>query len=121
MPYDETLAERLRFQLARKRGIEEKRMFGGIGFLLQGNMALGAWRDSLIVRVGTTAAADLQYAPHAKVMDLTGRPMKGWLMIAPAGWDTEDDLKTWVSHALDFVKTIPRKSAPASKRPKGAH
>ncbi|RLS58778.1 MAG: RNA methyltransferase [Planctomycetota bacterium] len=120
MPYDETLAERLRCQLTRKRGIEEKRMFGGIGFLWQGNMALGVWRDWLIVRVGTTAAADLQYVPHAKVMDLTGRPMRGWLMIAPAGWDAENDLKTWVSHAMEFVKTIPRKSGPSDKRPKDA-
>ncbi len=109
MASDEDLAIRTRHLLAKKRAIVEKNMFGGIGFLDHGNMVVAIWKHWLIARVGVEAAADLQFAPHAKVMDLTGRPMKGWLMIAPAGLATAEELKSWIDRAMKFVRTLPPK------------
>ena len=109
MAFDETLAERIRQRLARKKGIEEKKMFGGIGFLLNGNMLVGVWKDSLIVRLGDELGAKVLLEPHVKAFDITGRAMKGWVLVAPAGVEGDDQLKEWIRRAVKFVGRLPGK------------
>jgi TfoX/Sxy family transcriptional regulator of competence genes len=100
MAFDESLAERIRVALARKKGIENKKMFGGIGFLLQGNMLVGVWKNSLIVRVGPEGYEDALLEPHVKDFDITGRPMKGWVLVEPEGVEDDDKLKSWIDRAM---------------------
>jgi TfoX/Sxy family transcriptional regulator of competence genes len=78
MAFSETLAARVRKCLARKKGIGEKKMFGGVGFLLNGNLLVGVWKDSLIARLGPEEGDEALKEPHVKVFDITGRPMKNW-------------------------------------------
>src|SRR5262245_26879035 len=109
MAFNETLAERIRQRLARRKNIEEKKMFGGIGFLLKGNMLVGVWRDSLIVRLGPEEGEAARTEPHVKEFDITGRAMKGWLLIEPEGVAGDDQLKDWIDRAVQFVSTVPAK------------
>lgn len=109
MPYSTSLAARLRDALSHRRSFEEKHMFGGVGFLLHGNMCIGVWKDSLVVRLAPDAAAVALKEPHVKPFDITGRPMKGWLMVAPDGLDTDDQLRAWIDRAIAFVATLPAK------------
>jgi TfoX/Sxy family transcriptional regulator of competence genes len=108
MPFDENLAIRIRKALARKKGVEEKKMFGGVGFLLNGNMLVGVWKDSLIVRLGEEEGEDALLEPHVKPFDITGKPMKGWAMVTPEGID-EDQLRGWIQRAVKFVGKLPGK------------
>jgi TfoX/Sxy family transcriptional regulator of competence genes len=103
MPFDETLAARIRQGLARKKNIEEKKMFGGTGFLLNGNMLVGVWKNSLIVRVGTDGYEDALLEAHVKEFDITGRPMKDWVLVEPEGVEDDDQLKGWIQRAVKFV------------------
>jgi TfoX/Sxy family transcriptional regulator of competence genes len=109
MAYDETLAGRIRDAVGQQRGITEKKMFGGVGFLLNGNMLVGVWKDSLIARVGVEASEKALKKLHVRPMDITGKPMKGWLLIEPVGIDDDDQLGTWINLAAKFVSTLPRK------------
>jgi hypothetical protein len=84
-------------------------MFGGVGFLLAGNMLVGVWKNSLIARLGLEQAAAALDQPGVGEFDITGRPMKGWVMIGPEGIDTEDELRGWIDQAMAFVSTLPRK------------
>ena len=90
MAFYEPLAERIRQALARKKGVEEKKMFGGVGFLLNGNMLVGVWKDSLIVRLGPDEGEEALKEPHVKEFDITGRPMKGWVLVQPEGVAGDD-------------------------------
>lgn len=108
MAYNERLAERLRASLSRRKGIEEKKMFGGVGFLLNGNMLVGVWKDSLIVRLDPTDGEDALREPHVKPFDITGRPMKGWILVTSDGLG-EDKLRGWVGRAVKFVSALPSK------------
>ena len=105
MAYNLRLAERLRSQL---NGVPvvEKKMFGGIGFLLNGNMACGVHKDDLIVRVDTDKYESLLKKPHVKPFDMTGRPMKGWLLVEADGVKTEKQLSTWVKQGIEFASTL---------------
>src|SRR5262245_66629773 len=85
MPFDEDLAARIRTTVGRKKGVEEKKMFGGLGFLLNGNMLVGVWKNSMIVRLGPEESEAALLEPHVKEFDITGRPMKGWIMVAADG------------------------------------
>ena len=85
MAYSEGLAKRIRDALARRTGIEEKKMFGGVGFLLHGNMLVGVWKDSLIVRLGPEEGDEALKEPHVKEFDITGRPMRNWVLVGPEG------------------------------------
>ena len=96
MPFDENLAGRIRKTLARKKGIEEKKMFGGIVFMLNGNMLVGVRKVSLIVRLGEDQAEAALRETHIKPFDITGRPMKNWVMVKPEGIEDDDQLKEWV-------------------------
>src|SRR5690349_14731029 len=87
MAFSESLAGRVRDALARTKGIEEKRMFGGVGFLLRGNMLVGVWKDSLIVRLGPDDGETALTEPHVKPFDITGKPMKGWVLVGPEALD----------------------------------
>ncbi len=109
MAYSEELAQRVRTYLGGHPLIEEKRMFGGVGFLLQGNMACGINKDDLIVRVGPENYEQALEQPHARPFDMTGRPMSGWVMVNPAGYASQEDLGMWVTQGLDFAASLPPK------------
>jgi hypothetical protein len=106
MAYDETLAVRIRSALARKKGIEEKKMFGGVGFLLNGNMLVGVWKEYLIVRLGPEQGDLALGEPHVRQFDITGKPMKGWIMVKPEGIEDDEQLADWIQRSLKFVKTL---------------
>lgn len=95
--------------LARKKGVEEKNMFGGVGFLLRGNMLVGVWKDSLIVRLGTADGDILLREQYVKEFDITGRAMKGWVLVEPAGVEDDDQLKVWIQRGVKFVSKLPSK------------
>ena len=109
MAYDDALAERVREQLAAEPAISEKAMFGGLAFLLEGNMAVGLSGDELMVRVGADASDDALARPHTRPFDMTGRPMKGWILVAPEGVAEDDDLAAWVARGVDFARSLPPK------------
>jgi len=110
MAYDLLLGERIRTSLSRKKGIEEKKMFGGLGFLIHGNMLVGVWKNSLIARVGPDAYEESLREPYAREFDITGRPMKGWILVETEGVTDDDALKKWIQRAVKFVRTLEAKS-----------
>ncbi|MDY0170539.1 MAG: TfoX/Sxy family protein [Thermoguttaceae bacterium] len=109
MPYSESLASRIRDVLAGRYGITERKMFGGIAFMLHGNMCVGVWKTSMIARLGAEGAAAALKEPSIVEFDITGRPMKGWVVIEAEGIDTDKQLRQWVERAVEFVGTLPRK------------
>jgi TfoX/Sxy family transcriptional regulator of competence genes len=109
MAFNEDLAARIRQALVRRKGIEEKKMFGGVGFLLNGNMLVGVWKESLIVRLGDDQGEDALLEPHVKEFDITGRPMKGWVLVALEGVEDDEQLKGWIQRAVKFVRKLPTK------------
>ena len=109
MAYDENAAARLRAELGTLPGLTEKKMFGGIAFLIGGNMACGVDGEDLIVRVGAAQYTSALAQPGARVFDFSGRPMSGWVMVAPAGYATEEDLARWVKLAVTFAGSLPVK------------
>jgi len=109
MPYDEKLALRVRIALENLPGLTEKKMFGGVGYLLHGNMACGVHKEFLIVRIGPDAYQDALDKPHTKVFDITGRPMTGWVMVTPEGCTDSAALTSWVQRGVDFAATLPPK------------
>jgi hypothetical protein len=109
MPYSESLAERIRASLKGRRGFAEKKMFGGLGFLLRGNMCVAVWHSSLIVRLDPGEAEKALAQPHVGPFDITGRPMKGWIVVSPDGLDTDVELRAWIERAVAFVRELPAK------------
>ncbi|MDJ0656550.1 MAG: TfoX/Sxy family protein [Xanthomonadales bacterium] len=109
MPYDQGLAERLRDCYAETEGVGEKKMFGGIAFMVGGHMSCGVVRDTLMVRVGPDRYESALARPHAREMDFTGRAMKGFVYVSPDGFESDDDLNQWVELSLQFVSTLPPK------------
>jgi len=109
MAFSEALADRIRQRLARRKGVEEKKMFGGVGFLLHGNMLVGVWKDSLIVRLGPDKGEAAQREPHVKEFDITGRAMKGWVLVGPEGIEDDEQLTAWIGRATRFVRALPAK------------
>ena len=109
MAYSEALADRIRQALGRRRGLTEKKMFGGVGFLLHGNLCVGVWKASLIVRLDPAEAEDLLKQQHVRVFDITGRPMKGWLLVDAEGLESDQQLAEWIERAAAFVGTLPAK------------
>jgi TfoX/Sxy family transcriptional regulator of competence genes len=107
--FSQSLAGRIRDALARKKNVEEKKMFGGIGFLLNGNMLVGVWKTSLIVRLGPENGDEALREPHVREFDITGKPMKGWVVVEPEGIEDDDQLKDWIDRATEFVRTLPKK------------
>jgi TfoX/Sxy family transcriptional regulator of competence genes len=109
MAYSESLARRIRQVLAQRRVVTEKKMFGGVGFLLNGNMCVGIWKSSLIVRLGPEQAAAALEEANVVEFDITGRAMKGWIMVEPDGLETDEQLTGWIQRAVEFVGRLPRK------------
>lgn len=109
MAYDEGLAERLREVFPEHAGIAEKKMFGGLCFLARGHMFVGIVGEALMARVGPAAYEKALRRPHARVMDFTGKPMKGYVFVDPPGYEEDRDLKRWVEESLKFVGTLPEK------------
>jgi TfoX/Sxy family transcriptional regulator of competence genes len=110
MAYDEDLANRLREQLADEGARTEKAMFGGLAFLLGGNMAVGIRGADLMVRVGPEAGAEAAAEPHASRAVMGGRPMKGWVIVAPEGVRTSAQLRDWVARGVAFARSLPPKT-----------
>jgi len=111
MPYDESLATRVRALVATREGYSERKMFGGLCFMLNGNMFAGVVRDDLMLRVGKDAFDEALTRPGAKPMDFTGRPMAGMVFVEPQGHASDDALEAWLNDALTYVETIPPKAA----------
>lgn len=109
MAYDENLAIRVNAILGDRPGIFEKRMFGGVGFLVNGNMACGILDDCLIVRVGPDAYDEALSQPHTRVFDNRGRPMTGWVVVSPKGYKNDSALEAWVRRGIDFAISLPGK------------
>ena len=109
MPFDGDLAARIRERLDRRKGVEEKRMFGGVGFLLNGNLLVGVWKDSLVARLGPDEGEAALLEPHVRPFDVTGRPMTGWVLVGPEGVEDDDQLSGWIGRATAFVETLPAK------------
>lgn len=108
MAYDEQLAERIRGILASHKP-DERKMFGGLAFMVNGHMTVGVNADNLMVRVGPDAHADALEQPHARPMDFTGRPMKGFVFVDPAGYADDKSLAAWVGRGVSFVTSLPPK------------
>jgi TfoX/Sxy family transcriptional regulator of competence genes len=109
MAYDEGLAERLREALAGRGAVSEKKMFGGLAFMLAGNMCVGIIGDELIVRPGPEGGDRALDEPHTRPMDFTGRPMTGWIIVGTGAIATEPELTGWVDRAVEYVSTLPAK------------
>ena len=109
MGYDKGLAERVRALLEGKPGFSEKNMFGGVCFLLRGNMACGVLNDDLIVRVGPEKYKEALQMRNTRQFDMTGRPMKGWVMVSAQGHKKKQALVGWVERGSSFALTLPAK------------
>ena len=106
---DIQLVERLRPLFVRRKGYSEKKMFGGICFMINGNMCAGPWKGSLIVRLDKKDHEAIQSEPNVLLMDITGKVMKGWAMVEPDGIQTDSDLQAWVERAIVFARSLPAK------------
>ena len=109
MAYDEKLADRIRKVLARHKALTERKMFGGIAFMLRGKMCCGVLKNDLVVRVGPEHYEKALSRPHARPMDFTGRPIKGFVFVSSGGYQTDKVLAKWVKQAVDFALSLPRK------------
>ncbi|MBE8472277.1 TfoX/Sxy family protein [Streptomyces justiciae] len=109
MAYDEGLAERIRERLGTDPAVTEKRMFGGVAFLYDGNMAVGVTGDDLMVRVGPDATDTALARPGTRVFDMTGRPMRGWIVVDGAAVAEDDALGAWLDEGRNFAASLPPK------------
>ena len=109
MSYDERLAARVREAVGARRGVSEREMFGGVAFLLAGKMFVGVIGPDLVVRVGPGGNDDALAKPHVRPMDFTGRPMRGYVYVAPPGTKSAAAIRPWVDQAARFVATLPPK------------
>jgi hypothetical protein len=109
MPYNEGLAQRVRASLAEHDAVDEKKMFGGLAFMLNGNMCCGIIRDDLMVRVGPEQYADALAQLHVRELDFTGRPMRGMIVVSADGLSSDADLAAWVRRGVAFVSGLPAK------------
>ena len=124
MAYDEKLAARIRAALGEREGLREQRMFGGIGWMLRGNMCVGILGDALIVRFDVEDEPEVLAAKHVRPFDPTGRPMAGWAFVDPPATRTAKGVARWVDRALAFNATLPpklpgegRRRAPRARPP----
>jgi TfoX/Sxy family transcriptional regulator of competence genes len=106
MAYDTKLVDRVRRAVAGKRRITEKKMFGGVAFLLDGRMFCGVASDDLMVRVGPEGHEEAMRKPHVRPMDFTGKPMKGYVFVGPDGCRTQRQIVVWVDRSTSFVATL---------------
>ncbi len=109
MPYNPALDDKLQRITAQWPHAERKKMFGGTGYLVHGNMVTGVYKDLLVLRVGKNEEEELLTQPWCRPMDITGKPMKGWLFVEAEAWDNDERLGELVAWARDFVETLPKK------------
>jgi len=109
MAFYSALAERIRKHLGKRAGLNEKKMFGGIGFLMRGNMCCGVHGSEMIVRLDPTETGHALKEPHTRLFDMTGRLMKGWLLVGPKGLAVDADLGRWVERAARYAGSLPPK------------
>jgi TfoX/Sxy family transcriptional regulator of competence genes len=109
MAYDEGLAQRARELLEEEPGFVEKKMFGGIGFLLRGNMACGVIKEDLIVRVGSERYEASLKLPYTRKFDITEKPMIGWIMVSSEGYERDEDLFKWIQQGVHYALSLPPK------------
>ncbi len=110
MAVDEKLAERVRSRLGTREGLVEKRMFGGLAFLLDGNMCVGVHGKEFIVRLDPGETLSALARPHTRIFDLSGgRPMHGWILVGPAGLKTDAMLARWVHVGVAYASSLPKK------------
>src|SRR5258705_9426333 len=109
MAFDETLATRVRAELKGVLGLEERRMFGGLIFMIGGNMGLGIYKSDLIVRVGAAASAAALERPGASVFAITGRPMKAWVLVDAAAVSRKRELQAWIGRGVAYARSLPKK------------
>ena len=109
MAYEEALASRVRETLGENPEITERKMFGGIAFMLSGNMAVGVSKDDLMVRIDPDDQDEALAQSGVRVFDMTGRPMKGWILVAPEATEDDAALLRWVEAGLDFAGSLPPK------------
>jgi TfoX/Sxy family transcriptional regulator of competence genes len=109
MAFDEGLAQRIREVLEDRSDVVEKKMFGGLAFLLSGNMCCGVVQHELMVRVGPDAYDAALRETHAREMDFTGRPMRGLVYVAEKGFESDDDLRDWMGRGVAFAGSLPAK------------
>jgi TfoX/Sxy family transcriptional regulator of competence genes len=113
MAYSEKLADRIRAVLPTSPPIDEKKMFGGLAFMAGGKMFCGILGEDLMARVGPDGYEDALERPHVRPMDFTGRPLRGYVYVAPAGCADARSLRRWVAGCLEFVGTLEK---PARKK-----
>ena len=116
MAYDERLAERVRTMLKRRSGVSERKMFGGICFMINGNMCCGIDSRDLMLRLGKDGVTAALEEPHARPFDITGKPMKTMCMVSPKGHQGDEALKAWLSRAITYARSLPPKSPSKSTR-----
>ena len=109
MPYDEEIETRINKTISRWKDTDSKKMFGGVCHLLGGNMFCGVYKDFLILRLGEEEAKGALKSPFVRPFDITGKPMKGWVMVEKAGFRSDGALKAWLDKAKEFVGTLPSK------------
>jgi hypothetical protein len=109
MAYDEGLAYRVEELIGDMDGMEAKKMFGGVGYILNGNMAVGVSGNDLIIRVGPEKYDDVIHQPHVKPFGPAGRTMKGWVMVEPDGASEDEEFEEWVQMGVDFASGLPPK------------
>jgi len=115
MASSEQLANKTRNLIAKRRGFTEKKMFGGMAFMLNGNMCFGTIKDDLVVRVGPERYGDALARPHARPIDFTGRPIKGFIYVDSKGWSNDATLKWWLDMGIDYTSSLPKKAAMQKK------
>jgi TfoX/Sxy family transcriptional regulator of competence genes len=116
MAYSEELARRIRGALADERAVTERKMFGGICFMIHGHMCCGVVDETLMLRVGAPEYESCLALPHAREMDFTGKPLRGYVYVAPAGVATPAALQRWLRRAVTYVGSLPPKPAAAKHR-----
>ncbi len=109
MAYDESLADRIRSQFAGRSDIREQKMFGGLCFMLNGNMACGVLGGELVVRVGKENLDDALSLSHSRLFDMTGRPMRSFVYVSPDGLATDEGLAEWAGRGFVYAQSLPPK------------
>jgi len=109
MAYSEKIESRIKKIVTDWKNTADKKMFGGVCHLLNGNMFCGVHKEFLILRLGADTAEDALKLPHIRPFDITGRPMKGWVMVAQDGFKSDKELKNWLDQTRKFVETLPAK------------
>ena len=116
MSYNIKLEEKIDTTVKLWQNVEKKKMFGGIGYMIRGNMAFGIWKDFLIVRMDKDQAEQSLKKANVKPFDITGRPMAGWVMVAEPGWKSQAGLAKWLKIGKDYALSLPEKKGSQRRR-----